>query len=303
MRRQPHQRVGLTRFGLRGSSTQAGSSSSAQAGSRSPAVISRAVLARQLSSSHRQSRGTGDSVTKVLRLAALLHQVFDHLLDQEVAERDAAQSLLAVGDRVEHRRRGLVARRRPSSAPPPAPTGCCRGWRRISATSTKISGSSISEGWKKAKQRRSVGIEAAAQVVPALDLVHRLVGDDLVEDGRRRLPVDAAQHQEAAVEPGRQADASGRVSTRASAGSPRIDSSRSRRMATISAVAPGARFRRRKNSWRGLSTAACSAATWPIRSDARDRPWRRASRRSGRAAGSRPGTSGTRGAPPASSAR
>jgi hypothetical protein len=43
------------------------------------------------------------------------------------------------------------------------------------AISTKISGSSTSEGWKKAKQRRSVRIEAAAQVVPALDLVHGLV--------------------------------------------------------------------------------------------------------------------------------
>ena len=48
------------------------------------------------------------------------------------------------------------------------------------------------------------GIEAAAQVVPALDLVHGLVVDDLLQDGRRRLPVDAAQHQEAAVEPRRQ---------------------------------------------------------------------------------------------------
>ena len=49
-----------------------------------------------------------------------------------------------------------------------------------------------------------VGIEPPAQVVPALDLVHRLVGDDLVEDGGGRVPVDAAQHQEAAVEPGGQ---------------------------------------------------------------------------------------------------
>ena len=44
-------------------------------------------------------------------------------------------------------------------------------------------------------------IEAAAQVVPALDLVHGLVADDLFEDRRRRIPVDAAQNEEAAVEP------------------------------------------------------------------------------------------------------
>ena len=46
------------------------------------------------------------------------------------------------------------------------------------------------------------------------------------------------------------------IDRRASAGSPAA--SRSRRMATISAVAPGARLSRRKNSWRGLSTACCS---------------------------------------------
>jgi|GEM_PF-5257273 len=45
-------------------------------------------------------------------------------------------------------------------------------------------------------------IEAAAQVIPTLDLMHRFVGDDLLEDRGGRLPVDAAQHQEAPVEPG-----------------------------------------------------------------------------------------------------
>ena len=37
-----------------------------------------------------------------------------------------------------------------------------------------------------------------------LDLMHRLVADDLLQHDRRRRPVDAAQHQEAAVEPGRE---------------------------------------------------------------------------------------------------
>src|SRR5262249_14916482 len=45
-------------------------------------------------------------------------------------------------------------------------------------------------------------IEASAQVVPTLDLVYRLVFDDLFQDGCRRLPVYAAQHQKAAIEPG-----------------------------------------------------------------------------------------------------
>ena len=47
-------------------------------------------------------------------------------------------------------------------------------------------------------------IDAAAQVLPVADRVHRLVADDLFQHDRRRRPVDVAQHQEAAVEPGRE---------------------------------------------------------------------------------------------------
>ena len=57
-------------------------------------------------------------------------------------------------------------------------------------------------GMEEGKAAPVRGIEAAAQVVPALDLVHGLVADDLLQDGRRRVPIDAAQDQEAAVEPG-----------------------------------------------------------------------------------------------------
>ena len=45
------------------------------------------------------------------------------------------------------------------------------------------------------------GIDAPPQVVPVADLVHRLVADDLFEKRSRRGPVDAAQHQKAAIEP------------------------------------------------------------------------------------------------------
>ena len=47
-------------------------------------------------------------------------------------------------------------------------------------------------------------IDAAAQIVPAPDAMHRLVADDLFQDHRRRRPVDPAQHQEAAIEPRRE---------------------------------------------------------------------------------------------------
>ena len=44
-------------------------------------------------------------------------------------------------------------------------------------------------------------VEATTQVVPAADFVDCFVSDDLLENGRRRLPVDPPQNEEAAVEP------------------------------------------------------------------------------------------------------
>ena len=47
-------------------------------------------------------------------------------------------------------------------------------------------------------------IDAAAQIVPVADFVHRLVADDLFQNVRRRRPVYPAQHEKSPVEPGRQ---------------------------------------------------------------------------------------------------
>ena len=47
-------------------------------------------------------------------------------------------------------------------------------------------------------------IDAATQIEPIADFMHRLVADDLLQHDRRRRPIDPAQHQEAAVEPGRE---------------------------------------------------------------------------------------------------
>ena len=44
-------------------------------------------------------------------------------------------------------------------------------------------------------------IDAPPKFVPVADLVHRLVADDLFQKRCRRGPVDAAQHQKAAIEP------------------------------------------------------------------------------------------------------
>ena len=48
----------------------------------------------------------------------------------------------------------------------------------------------------------AVGFQAPAQIVPALDLVHRLILDQFLQDDGRSAPVDAAQHQKTAIEPG-----------------------------------------------------------------------------------------------------
>ncbi len=45
------------------------------------------------------------------------------------------------------------------------------------------------------------GIDAAAQIVPVADLVHRLVADDLFQDVGGRRPVYPAQHEKPPVEP------------------------------------------------------------------------------------------------------
>ncbi len=75
------------------------------------------------------------------------------------------------------------------------------GMSRIKATSTNTSGSSTNDGMEEGEATPVGRVEPAAQVVPPLDLVHGLVADDLVEDRRRGVPVDAAQNEEAAVEP------------------------------------------------------------------------------------------------------
>ena len=47
-----------------------------------------------------------------------------------------------------------------------------------------------------------VGCKAAAQVIPALDLVDGLMGDQLLQHRGRRLPVYAPEFEKAAIEPG-----------------------------------------------------------------------------------------------------
>ena len=127
---------------------------------------------------HRRERHEGASC------GSSRSQVLDHLLDQEVAERDAAQARLAVRDRVEHRgRRPLGGDRRAvgrkertdrrgtscGSAPP----------RRRSAAPPRAPGG---------RSRSSAGrpARAAGAGSPSSSIaMHRLVLDDLLEHVRR----------------------------------------------------------------------------------------------------------------------
>ena len=142
---------------------------------------------------HRRERHEG------LERRHLAAEVLDHLLDQEVAEGDAGQPLLAVRDRVEDRGRRLAG------VGVPAFVGEDRvdrrrdggGERHLDEDQRLVEERRVEEG-EAAPVRR---LDAPAQVVPARDRVHRLVADDLFQDVGRGGPVDPAQHQEAAVEP------------------------------------------------------------------------------------------------------
>ena len=139
-------------------------------------------------------------MTKVEQPRNLAGNIGHHLLDQETAEADAGKAALTVGDRVEHRRGGALRverlaldrqnrRDRPGNF---AGQGDLDEDQRF-----------IHQGRMKERIAAPIArIDAGAQIDPVADLVHRLVADDLFQDDGGRRPVDAAQHQEAAIEPG-----------------------------------------------------------------------------------------------------
>ena len=141
-------------------------------------------------------------MTKVDSRGISASHLLDHLLDEEMAERDPGQPALAVGDRIECRRR------RPLGVDPLAvgrqdridPRGNAAGERHLDEDQRLIDQRRMEKGIAAPVGR----IDARAQVVPVADRVHRLVADDLLQQIRRRRPVDGPQHQEAAIEPGRE---------------------------------------------------------------------------------------------------
>ncbi len=56
-------------------------------------------------------------------------------------------------------------------------------------------------GVKEGKEPAVHRVQTAAQIIPTVDGMDRLIGDDLFQNIRRAFPSDGAQHQKAPVEP------------------------------------------------------------------------------------------------------
>src|SRR5208282_6410300 len=115
----------------------------------------------------------------------------DDLLDEEIAEGDAREALLAVRDRIESRRPRLVL----SDMRPPLgeQRGDCGRWvhrqRDLDEDQRFVDQRRMEEGVAAAVRR----IDAPSKLVPVADFMYRLVADDLLQDCGRRGPVDPAQ--------------------------------------------------------------------------------------------------------------
>ena len=136
---------------------------------------------------------------ELLQVRELALQVLGHLLDQQVAERNAAQPFLAVGDRVEDRVVGLrrFGDRRVDVEQRLDLRAHAARQRHLDEDQRLVAQLRVEE-----REAAPVAFQPAAQVAPALHRVHRLVLDQLLQHDRRGAPVDALQAQEAAVEPG-----------------------------------------------------------------------------------------------------
>ena len=143
-----------------------------------------------------RDRREGGEGLQARKLAA---EIFCDLLDEKIAERDAAQAFLGVRNRVKDRavgRSGIHYRR-------------VEGEQRLHLGAHAVGERDLDEDHRLVGQRRmekrvaaAVGLKPAAQVVPALDLVHGFVLDQLLQHQGGGAPVDALQDQEPAIEPG-----------------------------------------------------------------------------------------------------
>ena len=149
--------------------------------------------------SHAAKPGAGESVTKFERRGNSRETSSTTCLIRKLPKLTPAKPALAIRDRVEHRGVRALGRQRVA----------VHAQDRRDRARDAVGERHLDKDQRLVVQRRMeecvtapVGrIDAAAQIVPVADLVHRLVADDLFQDDRGRRPVDAAQHQEAAIEP------------------------------------------------------------------------------------------------------
>ncbi len=140
-------------------------------------------------------RGKGD---EVLQLGQFTAQLLHDLLDQEVAEGDALEPRLTVADAVEHGGVGVGQRQLFFVLQNGLDVvGYALAQRDFHENQRLIARGRVEKGVAAAVFR----VQAAAQRGPVADLMHRLVTDQFFQHGRRGVPVDALQHQKAAVEP------------------------------------------------------------------------------------------------------
>ena len=137
-----------------------------------------------------------------IELRQFAPQFLDHLLDQEIAERDAAKPFLRVRDRIEHRGAGAVGcHQLPFRDEQRRNRGRDRfGQRDLDEDQRFIGQLRMEEGVAAAIGR----VDAAPQVVPVADFMYRFITDDLFQNICWRRPVYPAQHEKSPVEPGRQ---------------------------------------------------------------------------------------------------
>ena len=126
----------------------------------------------------------------MVRSGKLLLQVGHHELDQEVAERDAAQALLAVADRVED---GAVGSLRVLD-------GAVVGDQRLDGARQAVDQRHLDEDQRLVRQGRveegkaaAVGGEPALQVLQMVHAVDLLVAQELLQQRGRAVPVDPGE--------------------------------------------------------------------------------------------------------------
>ena len=120
------------------------------------------------------------------------------MLDQKVAERHSAQAGLAVADGIEDRR-GCSVRivgNRPRAEQGTDGVGHPVHQRDLDENKRLVRKRRVEKG-----KAAAVALQPPVEIVPALNLVHRLMKNDLLQQVGRSVPIHADDLQKAGVEP------------------------------------------------------------------------------------------------------